>query len=311
MVQVARHARGNSPTRASHASDQAAAAQEGLPRRYRYHLRVRLHLSTPAAILTPSCSVCWMLTPTQIQSTSPSLSSPTSSTDDPTFTELIANYYVADYENTLSPEILRAVNSRVIAGDKNDHLLLPPEVEEAGPYEVPLPREVTGIEVSLSVSVFVVESVLTRPRSTRLSFRAGFVLPSLHLRLSLTGPSPQLNAPHIRALVRPPLPSILDRLDTDDLRSRRFNSFPSRSELLFVFTVRAEEEEEEGEARERCTLHFIRPIRRSSSSPSALPLACLTVSRYAMVCRENTLNCIVSRYSLSRASLNLKLQAWC
>ncbi|KAI5481722.1 class V myosin [Pseudohyphozyma bogoriensis] len=71
--------------------------------------------------------VCWMLTPTQIQ-------------------KLIANYYVADYENPISPEILRAVNSRVVAGDKNDHLLLPPEVEEAGPYEVPLPREVTGIE---------------------------------------------------------------------------------------------------------------------------------------------------------------------
>ncbi|KAK4053467.1 Myosin type-2 heavy chain 1 [Microbotryomycetes sp. JL201] len=71
--------------------------------------------------------VCWMLTPTQIQ-------------------KLIANYYVADYENPISPEILRAVNSRVVAGDRNDHLLLPPEVEEAGPYEVPLPREITGIE---------------------------------------------------------------------------------------------------------------------------------------------------------------------
>ncbi|GAA5890383.1 hypothetical protein JCM5296_002805 [Sporobolomyces johnsonii] len=71
--------------------------------------------------------VCWMLTPTQIQ-------------------KLVANYYVADYENPISPEILRAVNARVVAGDKNDHLLLPPEVEEAGPYETPLPREVTGIE---------------------------------------------------------------------------------------------------------------------------------------------------------------------
>ncbi|GAA5976690.1 hypothetical protein JCM10908_005597 [Rhodotorula pacifica] len=71
--------------------------------------------------------VCWMLTPTQIQ-------------------KLVANYYVADYENPISPEILRAVNSRVVAGDKNDHLLLPPEVEEAGQYETPLPREVTGIE---------------------------------------------------------------------------------------------------------------------------------------------------------------------
>ncbi|GAA6049040.1 hypothetical protein JCM3770_005453 [Rhodotorula araucariae] len=71
--------------------------------------------------------VCWMLTPTQIQ-------------------KLVANYYVADYENPISPEILRAVNGRVVAGDKNDHLLLPPEVEEAGSYDTPLPREVTGIE---------------------------------------------------------------------------------------------------------------------------------------------------------------------
>ncbi|GAA5957892.1 hypothetical protein JCM10213_004622 [Rhodosporidiobolus nylandii] len=69
--------------------------------------------------------VCWMLTPTQIQ-------------------KLVANYYVADYENPISPEILRAVNARVVAGDKQDHLLL--QVEEAGPYETPLPREVTGIE---------------------------------------------------------------------------------------------------------------------------------------------------------------------
>ena len=51
-------------------------------------------------------------------------------------------------QNPISPDILRAVNLRVVAGDKNDHLLLPPEVEEAGPYEVPIPREVTGIEVS-------------------------------------------------------------------------------------------------------------------------------------------------------------------
>ena len=43
------------------------------------------------------------------------------------------------------------MNLRVVAGDKNDHLLLPPEVEEAGPYEVPIPREVTGIEVRFRV----------------------------------------------------------------------------------------------------------------------------------------------------------------
>jgi myosin V len=71
--------------------------------------------------------VCWMLTPTQIQ-------------------KLISHYYVADYEQPISPEILKAVASRVVPNDRNDHLLLPPEVDEAGPYELPIPREVTGIE---------------------------------------------------------------------------------------------------------------------------------------------------------------------
>ncbi|KAJ3558053.1 hypothetical protein NM688_g1142 [Phlebia brevispora] len=71
--------------------------------------------------------VCWMLTPTQIQ-------------------RMCTNYYVADYETPISPEILRVVASRVNANDRNDHLLLPPETEEVGPYELPLPREVSGLE---------------------------------------------------------------------------------------------------------------------------------------------------------------------
>ncbi|KAL4399250.1 Myosin type-2 heavy chain 1 [Malassezia pachydermatis] len=71
--------------------------------------------------------VCWMLTPTQIQ-------------------KLISHYHVADYENPISPDILKAVASRVVPNDRNDYLLLPPEVDEAGPYELPVPREVTGIE---------------------------------------------------------------------------------------------------------------------------------------------------------------------
>lgn len=48
-------------------------------------------------------------------------------------------------QNPISPEILRIVASRVIANDRNDHLLLP-EAEEVGPYELPLPREVNGLE---------------------------------------------------------------------------------------------------------------------------------------------------------------------
>ncbi|KAI0262971.1 myosin 5 [Gloeopeniophorella convolvens] len=70
--------------------------------------------------------VCWMLSPMQIQ-------------------RMCTNYYVADYENPISPEILRIVASRVIINDRNDHLLLP-EAEEVGPYELPLPREVNGLE---------------------------------------------------------------------------------------------------------------------------------------------------------------------
>ncbi|CAH7670146.1 P-loop containing nucleoside triphosphate hydrolase protein [Phakopsora pachyrhizi] len=71
--------------------------------------------------------VCWMLTPSQIQ-------------------KLILQYHVADYENPIAPEILKAVASRVMPNDKNDHLMLPPEVEEAGPYEVPLAREVMSLD---------------------------------------------------------------------------------------------------------------------------------------------------------------------
>ena len=32
-----------------------------------------------------------------------------------------------------------------MANDRNDHLLLP-EAEEVGPYELPLPRDVSGLE---------------------------------------------------------------------------------------------------------------------------------------------------------------------
>ena len=78
---------------------------------------------------------------------------------------MCTNYFVADYEvssaclsivfcsisndiiwNPISPEILRVVASRVVPNDRNDHLLLAPETEEVGPYEVPLPREVSGLE---------------------------------------------------------------------------------------------------------------------------------------------------------------------
>ena len=49
-------------------------------------------------------------------------------------------------QTPISPEILRVVASRVNTNDRDDHLLLPPETEEVGQYELPLPREVTGLE---------------------------------------------------------------------------------------------------------------------------------------------------------------------
>ncbi|KZV70470.1 myosin 5 [Peniophora sp. CONT] len=86
---------------------------------------LQLKKATPADIEI-IYDVCWMLSPMQIQ-------------------RMCISYYVADYENPISPEILRIVASRVVANDRNDHLLLP-EAEEVGPYELPLPRDVSGLE---------------------------------------------------------------------------------------------------------------------------------------------------------------------
>ncbi|PFH50480.1 hypothetical protein AMATHDRAFT_75565 [Amanita thiersii Skay4041] len=87
---------------------------------------LQLKKSTPADIEI-IYDVCWMLSPMQIQ-------------------RMCTNYYVADYESPISPEILRVVASRVQLNDRNDHLLLAPETEEVSPYELPLPREVSGLE---------------------------------------------------------------------------------------------------------------------------------------------------------------------
>lgn len=68
--------------------------------------------------------VCWILSPTQIQ-------------------KLISQYHVADYENPISPVILRAVAARVVSGDKSDVLLLDSVSmdETTVPFEIPGPRE--------------------------------------------------------------------------------------------------------------------------------------------------------------------------
>ncbi|CED82498.1 myosin 5 [Phaffia rhodozyma] len=90
--------------------------------------------------------VCWMLTPTQIQ-------------------KLITQYHVADYETPIPSEILRAVASRISANDRSDHLLLPSETEEAGPYELPAPRDIEYLET-------FVPSYLNIPHIRRFAMQA-------------------------------------------------------------------------------------------------------------------------------------------
>ena len=69
--------------------------------------------------------VCWLLTPTQVQ-------------------KLVQNYIVADYEDPISNEILRAVASRVSSSDSNDILLLDNVSLDDSPYEVPEPQLVVA-----------------------------------------------------------------------------------------------------------------------------------------------------------------------
>lgn len=76
--------------------------------------------------------VCWILSPSQIQ-------------------KLISQYHNADYEAPISPDILKAVAARVRPEDKNDQLLLQTEQDEVGPYQIPPPRDIAGLETCTSI----------------------------------------------------------------------------------------------------------------------------------------------------------------
>ncbi|CEP06860.1 hypothetical protein [Parasitella parasitica] len=69
--------------------------------------------------------VCWFLAPTQVQ-------------------KLIQNYIVADYEDPISVEILRAVASRVSSSDTGDVLLLDNVSIEDSDYDQPEPHNVVA-----------------------------------------------------------------------------------------------------------------------------------------------------------------------
>ncbi|KAF2868406.1 P-loop containing nucleoside triphosphate hydrolase protein [Massariosphaeria phaeospora] len=86
--------------------------------------------------------ICWMLSPSQIQ-------------------KLLNQYLVADYEQPINGEIMKAVASRVT--EKSDVLLLTAvDMEDSGPYEIAEPRVITALET-------YTPSWLQTPRLKRLA----------------------------------------------------------------------------------------------------------------------------------------------
>ncbi|KAK4989913.1 Myosin type-2 heavy chain 1 [Elasticomyces elasticus] len=87
--------------------------------------------------------ICWMLSPNQIQ-------------------KLLNQYLVADYEQPINGEIMKAVASRV-TDPKSDVLLLTAvDMEDSGPYEIAEPRVITALET-------YTPSWLQTPRLKRLA----------------------------------------------------------------------------------------------------------------------------------------------
>jgi myosin V len=83
---------------------------------------VMLRPSDPPPMLTSSCR----LSPNQIQ-------------------KLLNQYLVADYEQPINGEIMKAVASRVT--EKSDVLLLQAvDMDDSGPYEIAEPRAITALE---------------------------------------------------------------------------------------------------------------------------------------------------------------------
>ncbi|MDI1492427.1 MAG: Myosin type-2 heavy chain 1 [Ramalina farinacea] len=86
--------------------------------------------------------ICWMLSPNQIQ-------------------KLLNQYLVADYEQPINGDIMKAVASRVT--DQGDVLLLTAvDMEDSGPYEIADPRVITALET-------YTPSWLQTPRLKRLA----------------------------------------------------------------------------------------------------------------------------------------------
>ena len=116
------------PANFSSASDEATPAEESYAKRYRDYSRYLLDVSEtqrtyPAILAKRNVR---RLSPNQIQ-------------------KLLNQYLVADYEQPINGDIMKAVASRVT--EKGDVLLLTAvDMEDSGPYEIAEPRVITALE---------------------------------------------------------------------------------------------------------------------------------------------------------------------
>ncbi|GKT50255.1 myosin-2 [Colletotrichum spaethianum] len=107
--------------------------------------------------------ICWMLSPNQIQ-------------------KLLNQYLVADYEQPINGEIMKAVASRVT--EKSDVLLLQAvDMDDSGPYEIAEPRVITALETYTPSCMWI------------------FILPSVRNKLDLANiANPGLQTPRLKRL---------------------------------------------------------------------------------------------------------------
>lgn len=127
--------------------------------------------------------ICWMLSPNQIQ-------------------KLLNQYLVADYEQPINGEIMKAVASRVT--EKSDVLLLTAvDMEDSGPYEIAEPRVITALETYTPSCKFpnntphlgavLIRTGLQTPRLKRLAEIVSQQAIAQQEKMEFDGPSPNEN----------------------------------------------------------------------------------------------------------------------
>ncbi|KAI4286711.1 MAG: hypothetical protein L6R35_004034 [Caloplaca aegaea] len=113
--------------------------------------------------------ICWMLSPNQIQ-------------------KLLNQYLIADYEQPINGDIMKAVASRVT--EKGDVLLLTAvDMEDSGPYEIAEPRVITALET-------YTPAWLQTPRLKRLAEIVSAQAVAQQERLEFEEPEPAMHEGH-------------------------------------------------------------------------------------------------------------------